>query len=256
MNLSKAEIKNKIEQMQESIKDNIASKLIPKSQTDIAEPKIQKEEYKPMTASEYESKINKKPTIKVENRRGLIDELKEKLQKRKQTQMITEVFPEVNKRDVNKLLDNVLSGIIKKGIQKQDVLKIAETVVSDIITQSSRQDVLKIAEKVVDDIITQSSRQNYVDNIINKAISSVSSQATTASSEGDISHQSLPIPKRGDAAKETSALRNRINLAGISPNPLAGKSVVSKAELNKIESELIASGRLKGQGIKKNKSKK
>jgi hypothetical protein len=239
MQLSQAEIMNKIAQMQESIKSNIAGKMIPRSQTDIIEVPTKKEEYKPMTASEYENKISKKPTIKVENRRGLIDELKEKLQKRKQTQMITEVFPEVNKRDVNKLLDNVLSDIIKKGIKKQDVLKTAEAVVDDIITQSSRRNITK----------------NYVDDMINKALGSASSQATTASSEGIPTSQTLQKQTQG-TTKETKELRDRITKAGITPNPLPKKrGGVSRAELNRIESELIESGKLQGKGIKKKRSK-
>lgn len=114
MQLSRAEIQNKIEMMKQTLKDSIAQKLLP-SEKVAQVAQVAQDQYKPMTASEYENKISKKPTVKVENRRGLINELKEKLQKRKQTQMITEIFPEVNKRDVNKLLDNVLSDIIKQS---------------------------------------------------------------------------------------------------------------------------------------------
>jgi hypothetical protein len=216
MQLSQAEIMNKIAQMQESIKDNIASKLIPKSQTDVPEPM--------------------KPTVKVENRRGL-QKLKEKLQKRKQTQMITEVFPEVNKQDVNKLLDNVLSDIIKKGIKKQDTLKIAEYVIDDISKQSSRQNITK----------------EYVDNTINKALGSTSSQATTASSSTTTASNIEDIKQKPGAwAQEKSLFRRSEKFKTLPPAIQAELS--SKNLTKKRFNEIISI--LGGNGLKKKKGKK
>lgn len=140
MNLSQADVMNKLKQLQEDLKNQVAQSIIvPLSKTNAPEMIVPKEEYKPMTSNEYESIINKKPTIKVENRRGLIDELKEKLQKRKKTQMISEVFPAVNKQEVNKLLDSVLSDLINQGLKKQDVMKGAEKVVDNLLKQASNQ---------------------------------------------------------------------------------------------------------------------
>jgi len=60
MQLSQLEIMNQIKQMQESLKANIAGKMIPKSATDSPEAPIKpKEEYKPMTASDYENVLRK-----------------------------------------------------------------------------------------------------------------------------------------------------------------------------------------------------
>lgn len=80
-NLSQVETMAKLEQLKEDFKKKITESLIiDKSKSDSPEPaKSPKEEYKPMTASEYENKINKKPTYRVKNRRELINELEKKL---------------------------------------------------------------------------------------------------------------------------------------------------------------------------------
>jgi len=240
MQVSQAEIMNKIKQMQETLKGNIAGKLIPRSQTDAPElPKAKKEEYKPMTASEYENKISKKPTITISKKipvpqqKTLIDELKEKLQKRKQTQMITEVFPEVNKRDVNKLL----SDIIKKGIKKQDVLKTAEAVVDDIITQASRRNITK----------------NYVDDMINKAVGSASSQATTASSSTTTASNIQDIKQtQGSWMTEKHRFNRSEKYKTLPPEIRAELKLpsITQRRFNQIISEFG------GEGIKKKRGKK
>jgi hypothetical protein len=161
MNLSQADIMNKLKQLQEDLKNQVAQSIItPLSKTNAPELVKQEEKYTPMTYNQYESIINKKPTFKVENRRGLIDELKEKLQKRKQTQMISEVFPEFNKRGVNKLLDSVLSDLINQGLKKQEVLKGAEKVVDNLLKQAANQSgINQGAEKVVDNLLKQSANR-------------------------------------------------------------------------------------------------
>ena len=136
MNLSQADIMNKLKQLQEDLKNQVTQSIIvPLSKTNAPEM-IKQEEKMPMSF-DSESKVIKKPAYKIENRKGLIDELKEKLQKRKKTQMITEVFPEVNKKEVNKLLDNVLSELINQGLQKKEVMKGAENFVDNLIKKSA-----------------------------------------------------------------------------------------------------------------------
>ena len=190
MQLSRAEIQNKIEMMKQTLKDSIAQKLLP-SEKVAQVAQVAQDQYKPMTASEYENKISKKPTVKVENRRGLIDELKEKLQKRKQTQMITEIFPEVNKRDVNKLLDNVLSDIIKKGIKKQDILKAAESVVDDIIKQSSMSNITKEAP-MVKALREAEGKPSKAKAGRKKPIASIASEAPTVSDSTTVNPSGSP----------------------------------------------------------------
>lgn len=137
MNLSQADVMNKLKQLQQDLQNQVAQSITPLSKTNAPEM-IKQEEKMPMSF-ESESKVIKKPPYKVENRRGLIDELKEKLQKRKKTQMISEVFPAVNKQEVNKLLDSVLSDLINQGLKKQDVMKGAEKVVDNLLKQASNQ---------------------------------------------------------------------------------------------------------------------
>ena len=132
---STAEIMNRLTELQQEIANQTVNKIIPLEKTNAPE-KIKQEEKLPISFDNVKVST-KKPAYKVENRKGLIDELKEKLQKRKKTQMITEVFPEVNKKEVNKLLDNVLSDLINQGLQKKEVMKGAENFVDNLIKKSA-----------------------------------------------------------------------------------------------------------------------
>lgn len=53
MQLSRAEIQNKIEMMKQSLKENIAKKLLPPEKV----AQVAQDQYKPMTASEYENNL-------------------------------------------------------------------------------------------------------------------------------------------------------------------------------------------------------
>lgn len=59
MQLSRAEIQNKIEMMKQTLKENIAKKLLPPEKV---APVVQvaRDQYKPMTASEYENNLRKR----------------------------------------------------------------------------------------------------------------------------------------------------------------------------------------------------
>jgi len=177
-NLSQADLMNRLNALKEQLLNSIKANTIPLSKTNAPQMEAKEEKYIPMTASEYENKINRKPTIKIENRRDLIDELKEKLQKRKQTQMITEVFPEVNKREVNKLLDNVLTDLINKGLKRQEVMKGAENVVDNLLKDASKE--AKRQE------IKQFSK-GYVNSLVNEGLSNINSREKKTPSEKPIS---------------------------------------------------------------------
>lgn len=267
MNLSQADIMNKLKQLQEDLKNQVTQSIIvPLSKTNAPEM-IKQEEKMPMSF-DSESKVIKKPAYKIENRKGLIDELKEKLQKRKKTQMITEVFPEVNKKEVNKLLDSVLSDLINQGLKKQDVMKGAEKVVDDLLKQASNQSGTNRINITLPDILDKKSNLKAVKktvktksktpfqqeleakiNIRNKGMvepsTSTSSQATTASTTSNVSS-----PRSSDnlsLAKATSRLKAEFVAAG-KPWPFAPKGNVSYENMVKAREML-------GQGLKK-KSKK
>jgi hypothetical protein len=253
MNLSQADIMNKLKQLQEDLKNQVAQSIItPLSKTNAPELVKQEEKYTPMTYNQYESIINKKPTYKVENRRGLIDELKEKLQKRKQTQMISEVFPEFNKRGVNKLLDSVLSDLINQGLKKQEVLKGAEKVVDNLLKQSAnrinitlpdildKKSNLKSVQKTVKTKSKTPFQQELEAKLKNR--SDTSTQATTASTTS-----SATSPKsftKLHPAQATAQLRAEFTAKG-KAWPY-GKGNVSYANM-------IKARELLGQGLKKKK---
>lgn len=90
MQLSRAEIQNKIEMMKQSLKENIAQKLLPEKVAQVAQ--VAQDQYKPMTASEYEQ--------------NLIDRYKK-------TGVLISGFPEVpiyqTKEQRKQRVDNILS---------------------------------------------------------------------------------------------------------------------------------------------------
>ena len=88
MNLSQADIMNKLKQLQEDLKNQVAQSIItPLSKTNA--PELIKQEEKIPMSFESESKVIKKAPYKVENRRGLIDELDKKLKSRKKNDVET-----------------------------------------------------------------------------------------------------------------------------------------------------------------------
>jgi hypothetical protein len=99
---------------------------IPLSKTNAPEVKVEEERYIPMTASDYENKINRKPTIKIENRRGLIEELDKKLKSRKKNDIDTlmKIAKNESERASKKatkkvtLFQQELEAKLKKRIQK------------------------------------------------------------------------------------------------------------------------------------------
>jgi hypothetical protein len=88
MNLSQADIMNKLKQLQEDLKNQVAQTIIiPLSKTNASEL-VKQEEKMPMSF-DNESGVIKKAPYKVENRRGLIDELDKKLKSRKKNDVET-----------------------------------------------------------------------------------------------------------------------------------------------------------------------
>jgi hypothetical protein len=59
MQLSRAEIQNRIEMMKQTLKDNIAQKLLPPEKVAPVAPVVQ-DQYKPMTTSDYENALRKR----------------------------------------------------------------------------------------------------------------------------------------------------------------------------------------------------
>jgi len=64
MNLSQADVMNKLKQLQEDLKNQVAQSIIvPLSKTNAPEMIVPKEEYKPMTSSDYENALRKPTTF-------------------------------------------------------------------------------------------------------------------------------------------------------------------------------------------------
>lgn len=250
MNLSQADTMNRLNALREKLTKEMAEPSnIPLSKTNAPEIKEEKEQYVPMTASDYENKINRKPTIKIENRRGLIDELKEKLQKRKQTKMITEVFPEVNKREVNKLLDSVLTDLINKGLKKQEVMKGAENVVDDLLKSASKE----------------SERQNkinkfskgYVNNLLNSSVSNIVNREKTPS-ENPISSTSATTSSNFEAPENVGKSNFQQTKKQMKEALTQSQYLQAIEEMNKLPSNekiQYMNKKISGGGIKKAKKK-
>lgn len=85
MGLSPQDAMNKISQM-------------PQFNTDAPEAQSVKEVYSPPNASSYENSIKKKPIYRVENRTGLIDELKDKLRKREVKKAVDDLLKQVDSK--------------------------------------------------------------------------------------------------------------------------------------------------------------
>jgi len=178
MALTQAEIQNKLEQLQEELANSIINKKIKFDITaaknsppddDADGPKNSS-----MTPAQYENIINKKPNMTLNKRipvyqnQSLINELKEKLQSRKQTVMLTEVFPEVNKRNVNQLLDNVLTDLISSGLKKSEVKKGAETVVDELLRNASGINSKEEINEAIGSIIDSVVKNQFPSNTIGK----------------------------------------------------------------------------------------
>jgi len=121
MQLSQLEIMNQIKQMQESLKANIAGKMIPKSATDSPEAPIKPKE-------EYRIKINKKPIINLLNKSRKYNKKNERFYNLKD-----EILKELeSKKEKISNYDEVLQYINKIRPTHKDIISNMQTQLSNL----------------------------------------------------------------------------------------------------------------------------
>jgi hypothetical protein len=147
MNLSQADIMNKLKQLQEDLKNQVAQSIItPLSKTNAPELVKQEEKYTPMTSNQYESIINKKPTIKVENRRGLIDELDKKLKSRKKNDVetLSKIAKNESERDTKKTIKTLFQQELEAKLKNRSDTSSQATTASTTSSATSPKSFTKL----------------------------------------------------------------------------------------------------------------
>lgn len=127
--LSQAQIINQLQELQDDLIKNKKSfgEIIPISNT--SAPEIEPEKYSPLTSSQYENAISK-GYFKIENRKQLLKELKDKIQKNNKVKVLLELKQITNKKEVEKVLKNLINDVVKNAssdkIGEDELLKSVE----------------------------------------------------------------------------------------------------------------------------------
>lgn len=247
MNLSQADVMNKLKQLQQDLQNQVAQSIItPLSKTNAPEMIIPKEEYKPMTSNEYESIINKKPKISNVVEKHLEEHLN-KLNKKHKV--------DLTKKEAFNLFYSTLPDDLRESIKdipqeyiKAKLLKRSQT--KRFNPEEIKTVILKKTPKVEKNKDLESKfQQELREKIKNRnkpknEFPSSSTQATTASTTSNINSPKSSFNLH--PAQATAKLRAEFAKAG--KTWPYGKGNVSYANMVKAREEL-------GQGLKK-KSKK
>lgn len=127
--LSQAQIINQLQELQDDLIKNKKSfgEIIPIFNT--SSPEIEPEKYSPLTSSQYENAISK-GYFKIENRKQLLKELKDKIQKNNKVKVLLELKQITNKKEVEKVLKNLIDDVVNNSssdkIGEDELLKAAE----------------------------------------------------------------------------------------------------------------------------------
>lgn len=138
--LSQAQIINQLQELQDDLIKNKKSfgEIIPISNT--SSPEIEPEKYSPLTSSQYENAISK-GYFKIENRKQLLKELKDKIQKNNKVKVLLELKQITNKKEVEKVLKNLIDDVVKNSssdkIGEDELLKAVENQLKKIKVNTS-----------------------------------------------------------------------------------------------------------------------
>jgi hypothetical protein len=283
MQLSQAEIMNKIAQMQESIKTNIASKIIPRSQTDISKKGLSKEEYNNAINTALRDKYNttgqllpefpEVPIVKTkEERKKTVDEILSLYKdKPTSTELIEVLTNEIKntalakqqKKDLNKKLNiTQLNNEVQKNFDEiKKNKKVSDALQDEILRSLNNLKPVKIIQKVktkspfqqeLEKKVNESNLRNAT-NLRNIKNPTSSSQATTASSSTTTASNIQDVKQtRGVWAQEKSRFTKSENFKTLPSNIKAEIRMKSltKKRFNEIISEFG------GEGIKKKSLKR
>lgn len=138
--LSQAQIINQLQELQDDLIKNKKSfgEIIPISNTSV--PEVEQEKYSPLTSSQYENAISK-GYFKIENRKQLLKELKDKIQKNNKVKVLLELKQITNKKEVEKVLKNLIDDVVKNSssdkIGEDELLKAVENQLKKIKVNTS-----------------------------------------------------------------------------------------------------------------------
>jgi hypothetical protein len=249
-NLSQADLMNRLNALSKQLKNDLKPPTnIPLSKTNAPEVKVEEERYIPMTAAEYENK-QRQPRANIANKRGVINELIEVLQKKRKTKLLNEILSKgniKNKIEVNKLLDNVLDELINKGLKREEVLKGAENVVDNLFKQVSEENRKKQIKQF---------SKGYVSNLLNTSSSNTKSKTL---SESPISSTSASTSSNIEGP-ESLGYSNFMQVRKQMKNTLnQSQYIQALQEMEKMRPEEkipFMNKKISGGGLKKKKTKK